>query len=231
MDRPEVQRGIRESWAAVTDLELGETVTGFGPLPVNEEFRDLLFTDDVSYPELYIAGLELRHFNILLADFSFFQYSWSRLQHVRYAYYPNPFVPVQSRLADILGLREYVTEGLLSHEDFLTQLNQQLSSNRLAPIRYENAPSERKPFVHPCSHLHVGHGNVGRWPVAKQLTPLAFTLFVVKHHFPDVWKRLDDAECEEGSVFERRMREERAACQPVPENLFSAAEKLSFHFL
>src|SRR2546426_5995109 len=92
MERREVQRGIRESWAAIVELNLGETISTAAPLPVSEGFRDLLFSANVQYNELYLAGLNLQHFNILLSDFSFFQYSLVSDDHVRYAYYPNPFL-------------------------------------------------------------------------------------------------------------------------------------------
>jgi hypothetical protein len=230
MERHEVQKGIRESWAIVVDLKLAETISSAAPLRVNEKFRDLLFSEGIQYSELYLAGLELQHFNILLTDFSFFQYSFSDDDHVRYAYYPNPFVETAHASENIHRLRELVEAELITGEEFLAIVNEQRNDNRAAPIRYENAPGDRKPFSHPCSHFHIGHGVGGRWALSRHLTPLAFTLLVLKHYYAAQWQDGESSEEESGNVFEARLIRARAACEEVGETLFSALEKKCFHF-
>ena len=118
---------------------MGDTFGVAAPLPVNEEFRDLLFSADVQYNTLYLTGLELRHYNILLRDFSFFQYSIGAGSSLRFAYYPNPFLDTVTTEVD--RLRELLEAGLISEEEFLALLDEHRSDNRAAPIRYESAPS------------------------------------------------------------------------------------------
>jgi hypothetical protein len=230
MERRELQRGIRESWAAVVDLNLGETISSAAPLPVNDEFRNLLFSQGVQYNELYLAGLNLRHFNILLADFSFLQYSLLSEDHVRYAYYPNPFLDTTDSEMNIQRLRELLEAEMITHEEFLALVNEQRSDNRAPPIRYENAPRDRKAFSHPSSHFHIGHGTSGRWAVARNLTPLAFTMLVLKHYYPVEWTKTDNGDEEAGNAFEVRLIRARAECIEVPEELFSRVERRCFHF-
>jgi hypothetical protein len=230
MERHEVQRGIRESWAAVVDLKLAESFSTAAPLQVNEEFRELLLSDEVEYTELYLTGLKLQHFNILLTDFSFFQYGVNRDDHVRYAYYPNPFIEPVDASENIPRLRELVEAELITDEEFLAIVNDQRSSNRAAPIRYENAPNDRKPFSHPCSHFHIGHGEGGRWALSRHLTPLAFTLLVLKHYYVAQWLDGQSLEEQSGNVFEARLIRARAECEEVDETLFSDLEKKCFHF-
>src|SRR5437660_297939 len=91
MERGDVQRGIIRSWAITNFLELGETISSPAPIQVNDEFRDLLLNKESDYVSIYSAGLGLSHYNFLLTDYSFFQFSWFSLNHVRYAYFPNPF--------------------------------------------------------------------------------------------------------------------------------------------
>ena len=230
MERHEVQKGIRESWAAVLDLKVAETISSAAPLPVNEKFRGLLLSGEVQYTELYLAGLDLQHYNILLTDFSFFQYGFNRDDHVRYAYYPNPFIEPADASEHIPRLRELVEAELITNEEFLAIVNDQRSDNRVAPIRYENAPRDRKPFSHPCSHFHIGHGEGGRWALSRHLTPLAFTLLVLKHYYVAQWLDGESLEEESGNVFESRLIRARADCEEVDEGLFSDLEKKCFHF-
>jgi len=227
VDRREVQIGIRASWNAAVELALGETFGVAAPLPVNEEFRDLLFSADVQYNRLYLAGLELRHYNILLKNFSFLQYSVGTENSLRFAYYPNPFMDTVTTELD--RLRELLEADLISEEEFLALVDEHRSDNRAAPIRYESAPRDRRAFAHPSSHFHIGHGVVGRWAVARELTPLAFTLLVLKHYFPTEWFSADGDQ-EIGNTFEKRLMAERRSCVEVPEDLFSESERRCFHF-
>lgn len=230
MERREVQKGIRESWAAVVDLKLAEAFSTAAPLQVNEEFRELLLSEGTHYTELYLVGLKLQHFNILLTDFSFFQYGISRDDQIRYAYYPNPFVEPVDASESIPRLRELVAADLITNEEFLAIVNDRRTDNRAAPIRYENAPRDRKPFSHPCSHFHIGHGAGGRWALSRYLTPLAFTLLVLKHNYVAEWLDGESSEEESGNVFEARLIRARVDCEEIGETLFSDLEKKCFHF-
>lgn len=122
-----------------------------------------------------MAGLSLSHYNILLTDYSYFQFSWDRENYVRYAYYPNPFISGKdNELESFRRLQELVESGLLQHEEYLTILSERSAMSGIPMLRYENAPDQRKKFAHPCSHFHIGFHSENRWPVRRILTPYAF---------------------------------------------------------
>src|SRR6266436_2332379 len=91
MERRDVQNGINRSWKIVDLLDLGETFSNGAPLEINEEFRDLILSNETDFTQIYLAGLNLSHYNFLIADYSYFQFSCLGRDRVRYAYYPNPF--------------------------------------------------------------------------------------------------------------------------------------------
>jgi hypothetical protein len=66
--------------------------------------------------------------------------------------------------------------------------------------------------------------------VSRSLTPLAFTLLVLKHYYPAHWADADDANEETGNSLDSRLIRARAECVEVPEALFSTLERRCFHF-
>lgn len=177
MNRTDVTRGINKTWEIASKLNLNESFANAGLLPLNEEFRDLILSSKTTYSSVYVAGLSLSHYNILLTDYSYFQFSWDRENYVRYAYYPNPFISGKdNELESFRRLQELVESGLLQHEEYLTILSERSAMSGIPMLRYENAPDQRKKFAHPCSHFHIGFHSENRWPVRRILTPYAFSL-------------------------------------------------------
>lgn len=230
MDREDVRRGIARSWREVDGLGLGETFSGPMPLSVNVQFRDLLLSSGSSYRSVYLAGLEMSHYNFLLADYSFFQFGWDSEDKVRYAYYPNPFaVSFLSETADLAYLRAEVRAGMITNEEYLEVLQEAPFDPRVPTVRYENAPDQFKGLAHPCSHFHFGHLSEDRWPLNRILTPLAFTLLILKFYYGDLWRaRGDDASDQSGNKFDSKLIEEKTGCSLVPNDLFSVLESRSF---
>src|SRR5208282_3394242 len=83
-DKPKIQKGIFRSWKAVDELGMGETFASPAPLGVVDEFRKLILSDDADYIAVYLTGLRLSHYNFLLTDYSYFQFSYSNIDCVRY---------------------------------------------------------------------------------------------------------------------------------------------------
>jgi hypothetical protein len=71
MERREVQNSIFRSWKIVDRMEIGETFSNGAPLPVNEEFRDLVLSTTSSYVTVYLTGINRSHYNFLLKDYSY----------------------------------------------------------------------------------------------------------------------------------------------------------------
>ncbi len=233
MDRRDVQSGIAKSWTAVQDLSLGETFSNPSPLGVNQEFRDLVLSEDVDYATIYLRGLSLSHYNFLLSDYSFFQFSWSMDNNVRYAYYPNPFATGRKNgIETFKRRRKLVEDGHLTQEEYLSLLHDDQAELRVPLIRYENAPGQHKGLAHPCSHFHIGHHGDNRWALNRILTPVAFTLLVLKQYYGNEWRILGEAEDDEyGNVFESMLiNEKQLNCRIIGGELFVGAETRSFFF-
>ena len=105
MDGRSVQRSIAKGWRAIDDVGLGASFARPVSLPVSEEFRNISLAPGVRYEEIYRKGMELVHYNIMLTDYSYFQFSWFGKENVRYVYYPNPFAKDRSTLVDHERLR------------------------------------------------------------------------------------------------------------------------------
>ena len=83
---------------------------------------------------------------------------------------------------------------------------------------------------HPCSHFHLGHHSENRWAINRVLTPLAFTLLVLKQYYSEEWEVLgDNAQVEFGNIFEGELIQERTNCRAIGDDLFTANEGRSFH--
>jgi len=187
---------------------------------------------NTTYAALYRAGLTHRDYNILLTDFSYFQF-----QHtpdgasfsVRYAFYPNPHeraAAAQYEQAQLLG-----DEGD-GYELFLDELTNTPEDHRVPAIRYEVAFTDYKPLVHPTAHFHFGLHSENRWPAQRVFTPLAFALVIAKQFFCDAWhehgQKIDPSS--KTNAFDAKLFQERIQCPILPEEYFSGDERRQFFF-
>jgi hypothetical protein len=229
MDARSVQRSISKSWRIVAKLGLGASFSNPTSLQVPGEIRDLALTEGVRYEEIYQKGLELVFYNFMLTDYSYFQFSWLGRESVRYAFYPNPFTKARTAADHHERLSELVRAGFLTHEEYLTIISDHHVSNRYPMFRYEHAENEYRAFHHPCAHLHIGHPPRGRWCVARALSPYAFTLLILKHHYTQEWQSVgaDHADAT-GNVFESALLEERTSSREIAPEFLSHLERRTF---
>ena len=233
MDRRDVQNGIMRAWSAVEYLALGETISNPSPLSVNEEFRNVILDGRSTYFDIFMCGLRLSHYNFLLSDYSFFQFSWSVVDNVRYAYYPNPFIPYgeQDGISRLKRLRELLQAEMITYEEYLSILRDAKADPRAPLFRYENAPDQHKGLTHPCSHFHIGNSPEGRWAINRVLTPLAFTLLIFKYFYTGAWSEIGaDEAAEYGNALEAQLISEKANCRIIGDALFLPEEGRSFFF-
>src|SRR5258706_15590803 len=92
MTKDDLVPQIRKSWVYAKALKVDELFSGPTALDASDTFKALAVNSDFSYEELYLAGLRESQYNILLRDFSFFQFGLGSTDGVRFAYYPNPFL-------------------------------------------------------------------------------------------------------------------------------------------
>jgi hypothetical protein len=115
--------------------------------------------------------------------------------------------------------------------EYLSMLRDARLDPRVPLLRYEHAPDQYKGLHHPCSHFHIGHHADNRWALNRLLTPLAFTLLILKLYYGSVWRDLGLDEADKcGNSFETALIEEKTNCRPIRDALFSALEARSFFF-
>jgi hypothetical protein len=231
VERREIANSIIGSWRFLERVGLAESFAYADPLPVNTDFRDLIFAPDSGHLDLYRYCLRNSYYNFMVFDHSFFQFGWSAPSDVRYAYYPNPHVSRPDALHKFRRYREMVREETLSEDEF-SQLVQGMKFDGGVPIfRYEHSPSQYVPLSHPCSHLHIGVHGDNRWAVSRLLSPLAFTMLMVKHYYPAEWAQGAHGDAgAEVHDFEIELSGERSRCPLLGEAAFCQEERNTFHF-
>ena len=226
MLRRDLISGIRRSWDVLDQLGIGLTFSVPTPLGVLDEFRDLVLDNSSAYVEIYLSGLRNSHYNFILSEYSFFQFTHSD-DGVRYAFYPNTFNASQ----EMAVLGERLDEGELTYEDYLSSLRDASVELRVPPIRYENSPGQYRGLGHPCSHFHIGHHSENRWAVRRTLTPFAFTLIILKQYYAAEWAEGHrDVGEEPRNAFDRALIEEKLNCRIVADTHFSNIEARGFFF-
>lgn len=233
MNREMVRAGISRVWQIAESLGISEIFSNPSPLQVDAEFRDLILSHTSTYIEVYNKALALSHYNILLTDYSFFQFSSDGEENVRYAFYPNPYASSSDEYNNWFKSRQDMVEaGMLTHEEFLSLLSGKTGVGAIPLLRYENAPNQRAKFHHPSSHFHIGFHSENRWAVRRVLTPIAFALLVFKMYYGENWRAIgeDDEPDQIKNKFERSLIAERARCYLVADHLFEADEERAFYF-
>lgn len=232
MNEKEFAKGISKAWLYAKFLGVGELYACPVSLKVSDKFVEAALSSTAIYEDVYLSGLQNSDYNILLADYAYFQFSMRPAEVVRFAYYPNPFLGASKEaVQDLSGLKELMVEGTIDLEEYLHHISEIRNSQHPPLVRYENAPSDYKELKHPCSHMHFGHHPQNRWPVKRKLTPQAFALLIMKTFYASFWEgceklKINKVEYSLDELFSKARQE----CSPLPSNFFSAAEEAQFHF-
>ena len=132
MNKADLVPHIYKSWVYAKALRVDELFSGPTALDASDAFKAMAVSPAASYEELYLAGLRDGQYNILLRDFSFFQFGTSSVGGVRFAYYPNPFLgAAPDTLAELKEMQEFVAEGIIDMDEFL---------HRVSEIRHPQHP-------------------------------------------------------------------------------------------
>lgn len=139
---------IQKSWMYAKAVKVDELFPGPAALDASDSFKALAVSQSASYEELYLAGLREVQYNILLKDFSFFQFGTGSVDGVRFAYFPNPFLGAASdAVAELNEMQEYVADGIIDIDEFL---------HRVSEIR--------RPHIHRSSVTTIQGANISRPP-------------------------------------------------------------------
>lgn len=231
MNKEDLIPQIRKCWSYAKALKIDEVFSGPVALEASENFKSVSTDPEASYEEVYLVGMKESQYNIMLRDFSFFQFGVGGQDGVRFAYYPNPFLGQASDTLSELGeLREYVSEGIIEIEEFLHRVSE-IKHNRQPPMmRYEYSLSQYLENTHPCSHIHLGFHTENRLPVKRYLTANGFCLLIFRLFYLDNWISADFIKVGEQNVEMNSILESaRADCRVLHAHEFSDMEERRFH--
>ncbi|WP_106727558.1 DUF2290 domain-containing protein [Mesorhizobium soli] len=188
------------------------------------------------YTEIYDRGLSLSHYNFLLTDYSYFQFSYASDTEYALAYYPNPRLSGSPEATELFRELEKERDGGSLNDEEFSELVAEFPSQGFIPrVRFEYSGNQYRNVRHPGAHFHLGMSGEDRWPSARKLSPRSFTLLMAKFYYPATWWQ--------GSRFSRPDGEQHlqlADC--LDEKLlssirldgasqfFSDDEKMGFHF-
>jgi hypothetical protein len=230
MQGADFNRYIRSAWRFVSeDIALSRTVSSIVSLKVNPGFNVVALDDASSYREIYLAAVSRSYYNIMLRDYSIFQFSWAGEDAWRLAYLPNPWISgvqgAEERIREWEGLESL---GELSDEDVGSLISELPYFGSIPPIRFEFAPRQYREMMHPAAHLHVGRHTENRWAISRTLNPLTFTMLMAKLYYSADWeiKSRYHNDGVDDCVDDRLIRELHAS-QIVHD--FSATERRSLH--
>lgn len=175
------------------------------------------------YKSLYQNLVDNRDYDILLKDDSMLQMSLnggeSRLMFIQ-----NPLMHISfETFLEEMGLEATQEMTNQLHEAFDEDYHQALEgmnfNSGAVYLRYDVDARGRKnnENIHAYTHLHVGLNNSIRIPVSLHLTPLAFTMFVVRHVYYDVWVDAVRSGLITGG--------HKAQCQTLPPEMWTNEEK------
>lgn len=229
--------GIRNAIAFFISSDLWSSTVYQTSLPRSERFNKTSLTSD-DYVEIYEAGLSLSHYNVLLRDFAYFQFSYTSENEFALAYYPNPRLSGSASARAQLGELERERDaGELSADEF-DELAACMPVRTFIPrIRFEYSERQYSQIRHPGAHFHIGMSGEDRWSSSRQMSPLSFAMLMTKFYYPDVWwpqSRFSQPKSEQSR--------EAAIASCVDErliasikgdgvsNFFGESERLTFHF-
>ena len=231
----EFNANIRAAINFFTERELWLSTIYEITLPRSIEFNKISLTSR-DYTSVYDRGLSLSHYNFLLKDYSYFQFSYSDSSEYALAYYPNPRLSGSDEATELYHqLEKERDEGSLNEEEF-SELVAEFPPQVFIPrVRFEYSGNQYRNVRHPGAHFHLGMSGEDRWPSARKLSPKSFSLLMAKFYYPETWwqgsrfSRPDDqqhlhlAECLDEKLLSS-IRSDGAS------QFFSDDEKMGFHF-
>jgi hypothetical protein len=231
MGKDDLVPQIRKAWQFAKALKIDELFSGPTALEASDTFKAMAANPNVSYEELYLAGSRESQYNILLKDFSFFQFGAGSADGVRFAYYPNPFLgAAPDAVAELQEMQDYVAEGIIDMDEFLHQISEIRRPQHPPLVRYEYSKQQYVEATHPCSHLHLGFHGENRWPVRRHLTAQAFALLIFRLFYLEFWMSAESIRSGDKELtMDAVLHDARTECRMLYEDEFSNAESQRFH--
>lgn len=149
------------------------------------------------YKETYDSAIKNLDYDILLSDDSFFHFTCDADRNKRYVFFQSPyqyrtfqdFISIMFEIDDIPKTEEGINELWVSMENDYEQWLSEMGLNEWAVyLRYDIDYKNYTPNIHSYTHLHIGMGTDIRIPFSICLTPLSFSLLVLKHVYKNTWE-------------------------------------------
>jgi hypothetical protein len=142
-----------------------------------------------SYRDQWLICRENRWFHLYMDDNCFFNFAIN--PKPSYTFFDCPLQAVSlSAFREEFGLYDHGVHRSILEAEYQDYLATCPFRSSVTPIRYDHDPSSYRPGVHPTAHIHIGLENEIRLGVKRELTPLAFLLFVVRQKYPHNWEYL-----------------------------------------
>lgn len=178
---------------------------------------------NVKHDAIYFSALELQYFNILLSDYSMFQFTLTSEEpepELRLCYIPNPSANFEhepsSPQDDIKLFEDMFKRGEIDFEDF-SQAVSEIELGFYTPIvRVDVSFNQFQRINHPVAHMHIGLNNSSRIGLNRVWTPHLFTLFIVQNFYQGIWNKSND----EGYSLENTLKNAKSQSETIPASHF-----------
>lgn len=151
----------------------------------------------------YIGGYEYcistRKFDFRLKNHSLLQFAWKDdTCTFRYLEAPLEVVDYEEFVTEVFGFEgeDAVELGDALREEYAAYTETAGLKKTILPIRYDYDSSSYKAGHHPAAHIHIGYSTPLRIENDRQMNPLSFVYFILRHQYPYEWLRvLDSRDC------------------------------------
>lgn len=231
MNGADFGRKIRAAWNFLeSDVGVARTLLSFVSLKVDQEFNRAALSKTSSYREIYLTALSRSHYNIVLNDYSVLQFSWASEESWRLAYLPNPWIAGVDGAEDVIQEWEILESiGGLDPDQVDQLISEMPYTSAIPAIRFEYATHQYKELSHPAAHMHIGRHTENRWPFARVLNPLTFSMAIAKMYYVESWRKLSSFyEGSNAGCLDLELIRQLSQSQLVHD--FSENERKSIHF-
>ena len=138
MTRAEFETSIRTAFNFIqNELGLLRTVSNLSSLPVSDDFNRILLFPESLYEDIYLTGSRLSHFNFMIKDFSYYQFSHNSRDSWRLAFFPNPWAAGANNIEEKIEEWEALQEtGDLTDEAGMQLIDELPRPRNIPPIRF-----------------------------------------------------------------------------------------------
>ncbi|MDQ8020856.1 MAG: DUF2290 domain-containing protein [Moraxellaceae bacterium] len=154
----------------------------------SKEIRELR---ELSYFDQWKACIENSWYNVKLEDHSLFIFDEANGPSYSFLHTPISVESFRSYLSR--RGRPFTTRN---KSEFLEEYELAVATanirTHVTPLRYDVDTSAYMKGRHPKAHLHIGLDNNIRLALRREMTPLSFSLFVMRQTYPDCWVSLLD---------------------------------------